>query len=90
MVTLLPIEPLDDTHGALIIAAFNKHFINRGGEEDGWGDGGGDGNGTGYGYNNGNGYGYGDGYGTGGGYGNGGGDGYGRFGSLPEEWLVGP
>jgi len=45
MITLIPIEPLSDAHGALIIAAFNKLFINRGGEEDGWGDGDGMGDG---------------------------------------------
>jgi hypothetical protein len=47
MVTLIPIEPLDEAHGMLIVAAFSRHFINRGGEEDGWGDGCGDGDGDG-------------------------------------------
>ena len=75
MVTLHTIEPRNEAHGALIVTAFNKLFINRGGEEDGWGDG----NGTG----DGGGNGWGNGYGTG--YGNGG-----FCGSLPEEWLVGP
>ena len=42
----------------LIVEAFNKLFINRGGQSDGWGDGDGNGNG------------WGNGYGTG--YGNGG------------------
>ena len=86
MVTLIPIEPLDEAHGALIVAAFNKLFINRGGEEDGWGDGPGVGCGTG-GYG-----GDGTGWGDGGGYGYGWGDGAGGAGydSPPEEWLVGP
>jgi hypothetical protein len=79
MVTLIPIEPRNEAHGMLIVTAFNKLFINGGGEEDGWGDGGrgdgGYGDGDGYGYGNGDGYGYGN------------GDGYD---SPPEEWLVGP
>jgi len=79
MVTLLPIEPRNEQHGALIVAAFNNLFINRGGQSDGSGDGYGDGSGYGDGYGDGTGYGY----GTGGGYG----DGTGKF---PEEWLVGP
>ena len=54
MVTLIPIEPLDDTHGMLIVEAFNNLFINGGGKEDGSGDG--------YGYGSG---GYGDGRGIG-------------------------
>ena len=81
MVTLHTIEPRNEAHGALIVTAFNKLFINRGGEEDGWGDG--DGGGGCYGNGNGGGNGWGNGYGTG--YGNGG-----FCGSLPEEWLVGP
>jgi len=75
MVTLHTIEPRNEAHGALIIAAFNKLFINRGGEEDGWGDGDGDG----YGNGGGNGYSC----GSGSGWGNG-------DGKPPEEWLVGP
>ena len=90
MVTLIPIEPLSDKHGALIVAAFNNLFINRGGQSDGWG--GGDGNGDGDGWGDGGGYGggdgYGYGYGDGGGYGNGDGDGWGD--KLPEEWRVPP
>jgi hypothetical protein len=81
MITLIPIEPRNEAHGALIIAAFNKLFINRGGEEDGWGNGGG--------FREGDGYsdgGYGDGNGNGSGYGCDGGSG----GKPPEEWLVGP
>ena len=63
MVTLLPIEPLDDKHGMLIVEAFSRLFINGGGQSDGYGYGGcdyGDGDGNGYG----NGNGYGDGYGA--------------------------
>ena len=40
MITLIPIEPLSDAHGMLIVEAFNELFISRGGEEDGYGDGG--------------------------------------------------
>jgi hypothetical protein len=54
MVTLLPIEPRNEAHGALIVTAFNKLFINRGGQSDG--------DGFGYDY----GYGEGDGGGDGG------------------------
>jgi len=59
MVTLLPIEPRNEAHGALIVAAFSRHFIINGGKQDGWG------NGAGYGYSNGPGPGYGDGGGWG-------------------------
>jgi hypothetical protein len=55
MVTLLPIEPLDEAHGMLIVEAFNELFINSGGQSDGYGDGddgGGCGDGTGMGYGN--------------------------------------
>ena len=52
---IIPIEPLDDGHGALIVEAFGRFLIDGGGEPDGRGDG------TGYGY--GDGYGRGDGYG---------------------------
>jgi hypothetical protein len=75
MVTLIPIEPLSDAHGMLIVEAFSKLFINGGGQEDGNGDGDGDGDGNGYG----DGWGYGD------------GDAYGYGGAkCPEEWRVGP
>ena len=47
MVTLLPIEPLDEAHGMLIVAAFNNLFINWGGQSDGDGDGDGGGYGDG-------------------------------------------
>jgi len=79
MVTLLPIEPLDEAHGMLIVEAFSRLFINEGGQSDGNGDGTGGGTGGGWG----NGYGY------GGGWGNGDGDG-GGWGNPPEEWRVGP
>ena len=39
MVTFLTIEPLSDRHGGLIVAAFNKLFIDGGGQPDGFGDG---------------------------------------------------
>ena len=92
MVTLLPIEPLSEAHGMLIVEAFSRLFINGGGQEDGCGDGfddvadNGDGDGDGYGYN-----GDGDGYGRGYGDGDGDGDGDGGGGAkCPEEWRVGP
>ena len=78
MVTLLPIEPLNDAHGMLIVEAFSRLFINGGGQSDGNGDGDGYGNG-------GDGWGY--------GYGDGGGDAYGNGGwgnKFPEEWRVPP
>ena len=75
MITLIPIEPRNEAHGMLIVEAFSKLFINRGGEEDGWGDGDGDG----YGNGGGNGYSC----GSGSGWGNG-------AGKPPEEWRVGP
>jgi len=74
MITIIPIEPLSEAHGVLIVQAFNKHFINRGGQEDGWGFGYGLGDGDGYGFGNGNGFGDGDGDGSGG--------------KHPEEWTV--
>ena len=83
MVTLLPIEPLSQAHGALIVEAFSRLFINGGGQSDGWGNGDGPGFslfgcacGYGYGWDNGNGDGNGNIIGDGDG------------GSLPEEWLV--
>ena len=39
MITLIPIEPLDDGHGALIVEAFGRLLIDGGGEPDGLGDG---------------------------------------------------
>ena len=58
MITLLTIEPLSDAHGALIVEAFSRLFIDGGGKEDGNG------------WGNGNGWGYGDGNGDGDGNGN--------------------
>ena len=55
MITLIPIEPLDERHGALIVEVFGRFLIDGGGQPDGRG--------------NGYGYGHGDGYGCG--YGNG-------------------
>jgi hypothetical protein len=52
MVTLLPIEPLNDAHGMLIVEAFSRLFINRGGQSNGYGDGYGDGTGNGNGNGN--------------------------------------
>jgi hypothetical protein len=40
MITLIPIEPLSEAHGMLIVQAFNKHFVDGSGQEDGCGDGG--------------------------------------------------
>jgi hypothetical protein len=72
MITIIPIEPLNDEHALLIIEAFNKLFIDRGGQEDGHGCG----YGVGRGYGNGIGYGcdfdYCDCYG----------------GERPEEWMI--
>jgi hypothetical protein len=76
MITLIPIEPLNEQHGALIVAAFNRFFIDEGGQPNGDGTG----NGS-----------YGDGNGTGNGTGNGGdgyGDGWGYGSKIPDEWRV--
>ena len=62
MITLIPIEQVDDAHGALIVDAFNRLFVLNGGESDDWGDGAGSG-GLGDGYGDGNGNGWGNGYG---------------------------
>ena len=79
MTTLIPIEPLDEAHGMLIVEAFNELFINWGGQSDG--------DGFGYDYGNGDGGGMGCGYGDiiGDGEGNGWGNG-----KPPEVWLVKP
>ena len=82
MVTLIPIEPLDDTHGMLIVAAFNELFINWGGQSDG--------DGFGYNYGDGGGDGWGNGNGEGDREGDGWGNGWGNGGKPPEEWLVKP
>ena len=80
MVTLLTIEPLSDRHGTLIVEAFNRFFIDRGGlwdsETCGWGYGDGDGEGDGF-----DDY-YGDGKGGGGCYALTDSD------KCPEEWLA--
>ena len=60
MITLIPIEPLGERHGALIVEVFGRFFIDGGGQPDGYG--GGDGWGGGWGWGDG---GYGDGYGGG-------------------------
>ena len=39
MITIIPIEPLSDEHGMLIIEAFNRFFVDKGGQEDGDGAG---------------------------------------------------
>jgi hypothetical protein len=79
MITLIPIEPLNEQHGALIVAAFGHLLIDGGGQPDGRGNG----RGYGYGDGGGNGGGNGDGRGNGRGYG-GNGDG----GTIPDEWRV--
>ena len=80
MITIIPIEPLSDAHGALIVETFNMLFIDRGGRPDGEGvglvylrDGGGFGDG--YGFVD---HGYGNGCGDGGYEGGGWGNGYGN------------
>jgi len=50
MIIVIPIEPINDLHHDKIIAAFNELFINRGGKQDGWGNGAGYGDGSGWGY----------------------------------------
>ena len=84
MITIIPIEPLSDAHGGLIVETFSRLFIDRGGRPDGEGvglvylrDGGGFGDGYGfvaarccYGVGNGGGYGFGN-----------------PNGKCPEEWL---
>jgi hypothetical protein len=72
MVTLLTIEPVNERHGMLIVAAFNKLFIDGGGQPDGFGDG----------------WNHGWGNGGDGGDGGDDGDGYGDDGKCPEEWLA--
>ena len=55
MITIIPIEPLSDEHALLIIEAFNRFFVDRGGSKDGYGYGFGNGIGDGGGNGNGNG-----------------------------------
>lgn len=96
MITIIPIEPRSNEHGMLIIEAFNRHFVDGGGQPYGYGGGG-------YGYSDGYtggfgiGYGYGfgsdpftgDGWGSGYSYGCGKGNGWGDGdGKPPEEWIV--
>ena len=81
MITIIPIEPLNDQHAMLIVAAFNIHFIDGGGRSDDFGFG------LGFGNGNGDGDGVGDGRGSGYGYSNGG-DGRGSGGKCPEEWRT--
>ena len=90
MITLIPIEPLDDGHGALIVEAFGRLLIDGGGQPDGSGDGRGNGNGNGRGNGRGNGYGDGNGNGRGDGYGCGYGNGATGYdgGLIPDEWRV--
>ena len=57
MITIIPIEPLSDEHAFLVIEAFNRFFVDRGGSKDGYGYGFGNGFGDGGGNGNGNGYG---------------------------------
>ena len=59
MIAIIPIEPLSEAHGMLIVEAFNMFFI----DEGGWPDS--DGDGVGYGKGVGDGVGYGNGYGFG-------------------------
>ena len=82
MITLLPIEPVSEAHGMLIVETFSRLFINRGGKEDGGG-------GVGLVYLR-DGGGFGDGYGfAADGYGNGCGGGWDNGSvNVPEEWRV--
>jgi hypothetical protein len=57
-ITLIPIEPLNERHGALVVEAFGRLFIDAGGQPDGYGGGtsyGGGGWGYGYGWRDGDG-----------------------------------
>ena len=91
MITLIPIEQVDDAHGTLIVDAFNRLFVLNGGESDGTGCGrGGEVHGDGWGYGGGRGGtgdGYGDGLGNGLGNGNGWGNGVGGT-TAPEGWRI--
>ena len=94
MITIIPIEPLSEAHGGLIVEAFNMLFIDRGGKEDGagYGLGYGDGNREGNGYGSGDPWGDGDGRGYGDPRGDGderGAGGYGNHGGkCPEAWQA--
>lgn len=69
------VEPIDAEHHDKIIAVFHKFFIDKGGQEDGFGFG----EGWGHGDGRGDGYGYGDCDGGSGDYDNG---------NIPEEWRT--
>ena len=94
MIAIIPIEPISEAHAFLIVDAFNRFFIDRGGlwdaETCGWGGGDGDGDGDGFDEYYGDGKGGGSGIRkTGGqfiGDGDGSGDGDGE--PAPEEWRV--
>ena len=77
MITIIPIDPISNAHGVLIVEAFNRFFIDGGGlcdtETCGWG----------YGNGNGEGDGFDDYYGDGKG-----GGGYALSGKCPEEWQA--
>ena len=96
MITIIPIDPVSEAHGGLIVEAFNMLFIDRGGKEDGagygWGYGDGNREGNGYGYGSGDCWGDGDGRGYGDPRGDGderGAGGYGNHGGkCPEEWQA--
>ena len=88
MIAIIPIEPISDAHGLLIVAAFNRFFIDRGGWPDSDGDGVGYGNGDGDGRGDGKGYGNGRGDGNGLGWDHGFGDGNGNGDKCPEEWQA--
>ena len=75
MVTLLTIEPVNEAHGMLIVEAFNRFFIDGGGQPDGDG-----GHGNGGGMSNGDGYG--DGFGS---FGDADG---GNYNKCPEAWQA--
>ena len=36
MITIIPIEPINEAHGMLIVKAFNRFFVDKGGQQDGW------------------------------------------------------
>ena len=77
MIAIIPIEPINEAHGMLIVEAFNKHFINCASRDhgDGCGDGFIDYYGSGWGGGSGQGYGDGDGNGVGNDI-------------VPKEWLI--
>ena len=72
MITIIPIDPISNAHGVLIVEAFNRFFIDGGGQPDG----------DGYGDGMSNGDGYGDGFGS---FGDGDG---GNYNKCPEAWQA--